>query len=94
MTTSRNNPYVLPLEEGGHGPLSVTIVYACPWIPCGALWCPGPLSSTVTESPKSAVQSPASLTALQTKVGTGEADAPTKAPAAGRDRDLKQIKQC
>lgn len=60
-------------------------------VSCGVLGHSAPL--LLKESPKSAVHSPGSLTVLQTKVGTGEADAPTRAPAAGRDRDLRQIKQ-
>ena len=90
---------MLPLEERGHGPLSAIMVPACPWIPCGVLGDSAPL--LLKERPKSAMHSPqrvqslgpASLIVLQTKVGTGEADAPTRVPAAVRERDPIQIKQ-
>lgn len=71
-----------------------TMVPACPWIPRGVLGHSAPL--LLKESPKSAMHSlrrvqslgPASLTVLQTKVATGEADAPTRVPAAVREREI------
>lgn len=74
--------------------LCATMVPACPWIPRGVLGNLAPL--LLKESPKVLCTllgefrppGPASLIVLQTKVGTGEADAPTRVPAAVREREI------
>lgn len=46
MNTSRNNPYVLPLEEGGAWS---TECLHCACLSLDATWCPGSLRAIVTE---------------------------------------------